>query len=343
MPPKDKEKTSTAKPRQTRAGQTVKPMPKAKISMPPDSNDTDAPITLLAKLLNDDWEQEEKISAFLTSIDDDAPNTGLNPLHILATSLQKANSTDPGDFAFSTQLDVEKPETYERAMSCSHAQQWAHAIQEEINQPEKKKTWDLVPMSEVKAGHKPHSGKWVFKVTRDVNGDIARFKARWVVRGYLQQYGVDFDQTYASVVKPMAFRVLFAIAAYYDLDIDQMDVKTAFLCGLIDQLVYVQIPKGSESSANKGMVCKLLKALYGLKQVPRLWYERLSKFLLEKLGLQRINADHSIFVSTAGINGPIVSIFVDDIKIMGAKGSGVISRVKEELTAAFEMVDIGAY
>lgn len=181
MPPKDKEKTSTAKPRQTRAGRTVKPTPKATTSTPPDPNDTDALITLLAKLLNDDWEQEEKISAFLTSIDDDAPDTSLDPLHILATSLQKVNSTDPGDFVFSTQLDVEEPETYERAMSCSHAQQWAHAIQEEIDQLEKNKTWDLVPMSEVKAGHKPLSGKWVFKVKRDVNGDIARFKARWVV------------------------------------------------------------------------------------------------------------------------------------------------------------------
>lgn len=71
----------------------------------------------------------------------------------------------------------------------------------------------------------------------------------------------------------MAFRVLFAIAAYYDLDIDQMDVKTAFLYGLIDQLVYVQIPRESEDATNKGMVCKLLKALYGLKQAPRLWYK----------------------------------------------------------------------
>lgn len=78
----------------------------------------------------------------------------------------------------------------------------------------------------------------------------------------------------------MAFRVLFAVAAFFDLDIDQMDVKTAFLYGLIDQLVYVDIPKGSESEANRGMVCKLLKAPYGLKQSPRLWYERLSDFLL---------------------------------------------------------------
>lgn len=268
MPAKEKETmTPTVKPKQTRA---VKPTPKAKTSAPPSSEDPDALITLLAKLLNDDWEQEEKISAFLTSIDDDVPDTSLNPLHILAASLQKANAADPGDFVFSTQLDVKEPETYERAMSCSHAQQWAHAIQEEVDQLEKNKTWDLVLMSEAKAGHKPLSGKWVFRVKRNVNGDIARFKARWVVRGYLQQYGVDFDQTYAAVVKPMAFRVLFAIAAYYDLDIDQMDVKTAFLYGLIDQLVYVQIPKGSESSANKGMVCRLLKALYGLTQAPRL-------------------------------------------------------------------------
>ncbi len=139
----------------------------------------------------------------------------------------------------------------------------------------------------------------------------------------------------------MVFKILFAITAYYDFDIDQMDVKTSFFYGLIDQLIYVQIPKGLETSANKNMVCKLLKALYGLKQAPRLWYERLSNFLLENLGLQQINADHSIFVSLAGINGPIVSTFVDDIKIIGAKNSGVIDQVKQELTATFEMADMG--
>ncbi len=325
-------------PKQTRAGRIVKPMPKAKekTTSPPDTNDTEALVTLLAKLLDNDWEKDH------TSNDqENIPNTGLDPLHILAISLHKANTTDPGDFVSTTYLDVEEPETYERAMSYSYAQQWAHAIQEEVDQLEKNKTWELVPMSEVKAEHKPLSGKWVFKVKRDVNGDIAQFKARWVVQGYLQQYGVDFDQTYAAIMKPMAFRVLFAIAAYYDFDIDQMDVKTAFLYGLIDQLVYVQIPKGSETSANKNMVCKLLKALYGLKQAPRLWYKRLSNFLFEKLGLQRINADHSIFVSPADINGSIVSTFVDDIKIMRAKNSGVIAQIKQELTAAFEMADMG--
>ena len=101
-----------------------------------------------------------------------------------------------------------------------------------------------------------------------------------MVKGYLQQFGVDFDPTFAAVVKPIAFRVLFAIAEYYYLDIDQMEVKTAFLYGLVDQLIYVEIPKGT-------------------------------------------------------------STFVDDIKVIAPKGSGIIQRVKTELTAAFSMVDMG--
>lgn len=103
----------------------------------------------------------------------------------------------------------------------------------------------------------------------------------------------------------------------------------------------MEIPKGSESKATRGMVCKLLKAIYGLKQSPRLWYERFSGFLLQKLGLAKINADHSIFISKTGLNGPVVSTFVDDIKIIAPKGSGHISRVKSELAAAFSMVDMG--
>lgn len=94
---------------------------------------------------------------------------------------------------------------------------------------------------------------------------MARFKARWVIKGYLQQFGVDFDQTYASVVKPMAFRTLFALAAFFNLDINQNDVKTAFFYCFIDQLIYMEVAKGTKTKATKNMVCKLLKALYGLK------------------------------------------------------------------------------
>lgn len=236
---------------------------------------------------------------------------------------------------------MEEPETYNKAMQGPHAAQWSQAMREKLDSLHENNTWTLIPKEEMQAGHRALGGKWVYKVKRDVEGKISRFKARWVVKGYLQQFGIDFDQTYAAVVKPMAFRVLFAIAAYFDLDIDQMDVKTAFLYDLIDQLIYVEIPKGTETEAMKNMVCKLLKALYGLKQSPRLWYERLSVFLLEKLGLSRIHADHSIFISSAGLNGPIVSVFVNDIKIMGMKGSEGIARVKSELATGFSMVGLG--
>ncbi len=86
-----------------------------------------------------------------------------------------------------------------------------------------------------------------------------------MVRCYLQQFGIDFNQMFAAVVKPMAFRVLFTIKAYYDLDIDQIDVQTAFLYGMIDSLLYLEIQKDSEDDNNKRIVSKHLKALYFLK------------------------------------------------------------------------------
>lgn len=270
-----------------------------------------------------------------------ANNNAEDPVVPLASKVHTANAGDLDQFVCSTQFDVKEPETYARAMQGPNAVQWAKAIEEELDQLHKNKTWTLVPKDDIEPGHRPVGSKWVYKLKRDVDGNIAWFKARWVVKGYLQQYGVDFNQTFAALVKPMAFRVLFAVAAFYDLDIDQMDVKTAFLYGLIDQLVYVEIPKGTETDANRRMVCKLLKALYGLKQSPRLWYKRLSNFLLQKLGLSQIKADHSIFVTKAGLNGPVVSRFVNDIKVMALKKSGIIQRVKAELAAAFSMVDMG--
>ena len=89
------------------------------------------------------------------------------------------------------------------------------------------------------------------------------------------------------------------------------------------------------------MVCRLLKALYGLKQSLQLWYKRLSTFFLKKLGLKRINFDQSVFVTVVGLDGPVVSTIVDDIKVMAPKGSGMIERVKVELTSSFSMADMG--
>lgn len=107
-----------------------------------------------------------------------------------------------------------------------------------------------------------------------------------------------------------------------------MDVKTAFLYRFINHLVYVDIPNDFQTEANQEIVYKLLKALYGLKKTPRLWYKRLSNFLLQKLELAKIIANHNISITPTGFDRLMVSTFVDDIKIMASKDSDIISQIK---------------
>ena len=306
-------------------------------------------ITWLTKLLDTNWKDqvctsilstrvttgEKEINADITSTVEE------NFLKILVAKLiSEANAEDETQFVFSAQLYVKEPQIYNRAMSGAYAPKRFQAIRKQLNQLEKNNTWNLVRKDQISPGHRPLGGKWVYKVKRDVNGNIARFKARCVVKGYLKQFGVDFDQTFAVAGKPMAFRDLFPIAVVYDLDIDQMDVKTAFLYWAIDQLLSVEMPQGYYNEY-ESIIYRLNKALYGLKQSPRLWYERLSSFFLEKLGLTRINSDHSIFITRQGLEGPVVSTFVYEIKIIGPKNTWVIVGVKMELTAAFKIVDMG--
>lgn len=122
----------------------------------------------------------------------------------------------------------------------------------------------------------------------------------------------------------MTFQVLFAITAFFDLDIEQMDDKTAFLYSFIDQLVYINILKKLEVEANCNIVYKLLKTFYSLKKLLQLWYKSFLNFLLQKLGFLQINTDHSIFVTKVALDGPLISIFVDNIKIMALKESRII-------------------
>lgn len=131
-------------------------------------------------------------------------------------------------------FDVKEPKTYTRAMQCPNATQWAKAIEKELDQFMKNETWVPVLKDEIEPGHQLLGGKWIYKLKQDVDGNIVRFKARWIVKGYLQQFRVDFDQTFTAIGKPIAFRVFFAIAAFFDLDINQIDVKTAFFYSLID-------------------------------------------------------------------------------------------------------------
>ena len=175
--------------------------------------------------------------------------------------------------------------------------------------------------------------KWVYRLKRGAMGEVLRHKARWVVRGFEQREGIHFNETFASVVKPMSYRALFAIAAANNWEIHAMDVKTAFLYGCVEEDIYVEQPEGFEDGTKR--VCKLNKALYGLKQSPRIWYETLTIFL-KSLGFHMINADFSIFAKER----VIVSIYVDDLKITGSSPSE-IRCIKQALSERFQMVDLG--
>ncbi|MBM1012053.1 reverse transcriptase domain-containing protein, partial [Escherichia coli] len=137
--------------------------------------------------------------------------------------------------------------------------------------------------------------KWVFRNKLDESGLVVRNKARLVAKGYFQEEGIDFDELYASVARIEAIIMLLAFASYMNFKLYQMDVKSAFLNGFINEEVYVEQPPGFEDPHDPNHVFKLKKALYGFKRALRAWYERLSKSLIEK-GFIRGRVDTTHFI-----------------------------------------------
>lgn len=227
-----------------------------------------------------------------------------------------------------------EPKTYAEAMRDKyHRMDWQVAMKEEHKSLMDNKTWTL---TDLPAGKTALTGRWVYTLKRGPKaGEILRYKARWVVRGFQQREGLDYHETFASVVKPMSYKAIFALAAALDWDIEQMDVKTAFLYGAIEEELYMEQPTGMTDGSPR--VCRLKRALYGLKQSPRVWYETLTKFL-RSLGFTPINADFSVFINYE--TKIIIAIYVDDLLIVGANRNA-IKAIKAKLNKRFEMKDLG--
>jgi len=186
---------------------------------------------------------------------------------------------------------------------------WIIAMQEELNQFERNNVWELVE----KLDNYPIIGtKWVFRNKLDENGTVIRNKARLVAKGYNHEEGIDYEETYAPVARLEAITKLLAFASIMDFKLYQMDVKSAFLNRFIQEEVYVDQPPGFENSDMPNHVFKLKRALYGLKQASRAWYERISKFVLEK-DFSRGKVDTSLFIKRKLNDILLVQIYVDDI------------------------------
>lgn len=152
--------------------------------------------------------------------------------------------------------------------------------------------------------------KWVYKVKRRTQREVLQYKARWVVREFQKREGINYAETFASIVKLMSYKAIFTIAATKNWEVHQMDVKTVFLYRLIEWEIYVWQPTGFDNLS--GEVCKLRRALYGLKQSPQGWYDTLVVFL-KSHGLKALNPNLSVFVKPA----LIITDYVDDLQITG--------------------------
>lgn len=213
---------------------------------------------------------------------------------------------------------------------------WRSAMQEEFTMIEKNQTWELVKRPE---NRKVIGVKWVYRTKLNVDGSINKHKARLVVKGYAQIFGIDFSDTFAPVARLDTIRMLLAIAAQKGWKIYQLDVKSAFLNGFLEEEIYVEQPEGFAVKGQEDKVYLLKKALYGLKQAPRAWYSRIDDHLLN-LGFVKSLSEATLYIKGDQINLIVVSLYVDDLLVTGSNVE-LIQQFKEDMMHSFEMTDLG--
>ncbi|KAK1652815.1 hypothetical protein QYE76_070620 [Lolium multiflorum] len=208
------------------------------------------------------------------------------------------------------------------------------AMAEEIAALERTGTWDLVSPP---PGVRPITCKWVYKIKTRSDGSLERYKARLVARGFQQEHGRDYDETFAPVAHMTTVRTLLAVASVRRWSVSQLDVQNAFLNGELSEEVYMQPPPGY--SVPDGMVCRLRRSLYGLKQAPRAWFERFAS-MVTAAGFSPSFHDPALFVHTSPRGRTLLLLYVDDMIITGDDPE-YISFVKARLRDQFLMTDLG--
>ena len=232
--------------------------------------------------------------------------------------------------------DGGEPECYDEACQVQDASKWELAMKDEMKSLISNKTWEL---TELPAGKKALHNKWVYRVKEEQNGS-KRYKARLVVKGFQQKEGIDYTDIFSPVVKLTTIRSVLSIVAAEDLHLEQLDVKTAFLHGDLDEEIYIQQPEGFSVKGKEKLVCKLQKSLYGLKQAPRQWYKKFDGFM-QMNGYYKCNADHCCYFKRFQSGYIILLLYVDDMLVAGSD-MDEIRRLKKQLSSEFDMKDLGA-
>ncbi|CAG8631360.1 2345_t:CDS:1, partial [Acaulospora colombiana] len=246
--------------------------------------------------------------------------------------------TDAPDYVFQTSTTLE-PKSLAEALSRPDGDKWLDAAWNEILAHVKNGTFEPVPLPH---GKKAIGCRWVFKVKRNSDGSTERYKGRIVAKGYLQREGIDYSDTFAPTTSLAAMRVVLAIAAREDMEIESIDVSTAYLNGEIDAEVYMDVPEGLQIGGTEGdpsTKLKLAKGLYGIKQAGRLWNRKL-RSILDTLGFSCTDADHSVYIYQRNGTRIILPAYVDDLTIC-SNSTSAISQFKADLANHLEFRDLG--
>jgi hypothetical protein len=201
---------------------------------------------------------------------------------------------------------------------------------------ERNQVWELV---DPPPGCKPIEAKWVWKNKEGEKGEVVRNKSRLVAQGYSQKEGIDYEEAFAPIARLEAIRILLAFSVAKGFKLYQMDVKSAFLNGVLEEEVFVRQSPGFESEKYPHRVYKLRKALHGLKWTPRAWYCRLRGFLFVT-GFEIGKVDQTLFLLRQGRDILIVQVYVDDIVFSGSSNS-LVARFADYMSREFEMIMMG--
>ena len=245
--------------------------------------------------------------------------------------IKKPKNFGPDFISFMT---IGEPQTYKEAITSPEALSWKEAINSEVESILQNHTWELVYLP---PGSKPIGCKWIFKRKLKADGSVDKYKARLV--GYRQKEGLDYFDTYSPVSRITSIRMLIAIASLNNMEIHQMDVKTAFLNGELDEEIYMEQPEGFVVQGQENKVCKLVKSLYGLKQAPKQWHEKFDHTMLSH-GFKINECDKCVYIKTYANSCVFVCLYVDDMLIMGTSKDVIIS-TKKLLSSIFDMKDLG--
>ena len=213
---------------------------------------------------------------------------------------------------------------------------WRLAMQAEFDALLSNDTWTLVPRP---PGINLVTGKWVFRHKFKSDGSLDRYKARWVLRGFTQRPGIDYDETFSPVVKLATIRMVLTLALSCSWRIHQLDVKNAFLHGTLSETVYCVQPTGFVDPSKSNHVCRLNKSLYGLKQAPRAWHSRFASHITS-LGFVEARSDTSLFIYCRGADMAFLLLYVDDI-VWTASSMSFLHWIIAALRREFSMTDMG--